>query len=54
MNTLEGYSKTWKEFEEIIGFEYLKGMHINDSKKDNSRVRQARQKFGVGFIGETV
>ncbi|MBP7508206.1 MAG: deoxyribonuclease IV, partial [Prolixibacteraceae bacterium] len=51
MNTLEGYSKTWKEFEEIIGFEYLKGMHINDSKKDYGTRVDRHDNIGVGFIG---
>ena len=51
MNTLEGYSKTWKEFEEIIGFEYLKGMHINDSKKEYATRGDRHDNIGVGFIG---
>lgn len=51
MNTLEGYSKTWKEFEEIIGFEYLKGMHINDSKKEFATRVDRHDNIGVGFIG---
>lgn len=51
MNTLEGYSKTWKEFEEIIGFEYLKGMHINDSKKEYASRVDRHDNIGVGFIG---
>ncbi len=51
MNTLEGYSKTWKEFEEIIGFEYLKGMHINDSKKEYATRVDRHDNIGVGFIG---
>lgn len=51
MNTLEGYSRTWKEFEEIIGFEYLKGMHINDSKKDFGTRVDRHDNIGIGFIG---
>ncbi len=30
----EGYEKTMNEFEKIIGFKYLKGVHLNDSKFD--------------------
>ncbi len=51
MNTLEGYSKTWKEFEEIVGFRYLKGMHINDSKKEYATRVDRHDNIGVGFIG---
>ena len=34
IKTEEGYNKAFEEFERIVGFKYLKGMHINDSKKD--------------------
>ena len=30
--TEEGYERTFAEFDRLIGFEYLKGMHLNDSK----------------------
>lgn len=33
IRTREGFEDTFRKFEEIIGFQYLKGMHINDSKK---------------------
>jgi len=51
LNTLEGYSLTWKKFEEIIGFEYLKGMHINDSKKELGSRVDRHDSIGKGFIG---
>jgi deoxyribonuclease-4 len=51
MNTLEGYSLTWKKFGEIIGFEYLKGMHINDSKKEYASRVDRHDSIGKGFIG---
>ena len=51
MNTLEGYSLTWKKFGEIIGFEYLKGMHINDSKKEFGSRVDRHDSIGKGFIG---
>jgi len=45
------YEKTMKEFDEIVGFEYLKGMHLNDSKaKYNSRVDR-HHSLGMGEIG---
>ena len=32
--TEEGYEKTWDDFEKIIGMEMLKGIHLNDAKKE--------------------
>jgi deoxyribonuclease IV len=51
MNTLAGYSLTWEKFGEIIGFEYLKGMHINDSKKEFGSRVDRHDNLGKGFIG---
>jgi len=51
LNTLEGYSQTWKKFGEIIGLEYLKGMHINDSKKEYASRVDRHDSLGKGFIG---
>ena len=51
IRTKEAYEKTMQEFDEIIGFEYLKGMHINDSKaKFASRVDR-HHSLGKGEIG---
>lgn len=50
----EGYRKTFKQFEDVIGFKYLKGIHLNDSKKElGSRVDRHDQ-IGEGFLGEEV
>jgi len=51
IRTKEAYDKTMQEFDEIIGFKYLKGMHINDSKaKFASRVDR-HHSLGKGEIG---
>ena len=51
LRTKETYESTFHKFAEIIGFEYLKGMHLNDSKKVlGSRVDRHDQ-IGKGFIG---
>lgn len=40
-----------KEFDEVVGFEYLMGMHLNDSKaKFGSRVDR-HHSLGKGEIG---
>lgn len=39
LSTQEGCEMMWNEFEQTIGFEYLKGLHLNDSKRElGSRV----------------
>ena len=51
IRTKEAYEKTMQKFDEIIGFKYLKGMHINDSKaKFESRVDR-HHSLGKGEIG---
>lgn len=51
IRTKDTFEKTFADFEMIIGFHYLKGMHLNDSKKDlNTRVDR-HESIGKGFIG---
>ena len=51
IRTKESYNKTMDEFDRIVGFEYLKGMHLNDSKaKFESRVDR-HHSLGKGEIG---
>ena len=54
IKTEEGYIKTFEEFEYIVGFDYLKGMHINDSKKDLATRVDRHDSLGKGFLGEDV
>ncbi|MBE9510065.1 MAG: deoxyribonuclease IV [Bacteroidetes bacterium] len=52
LRTKETYENTFHKFAKIIGFKYLKGMHLNDSKKVlGSRVDRHDQ-IGEGFIGK--
>ncbi len=51
IRTKEAYEETMKRFDEIVGFAYLRGMHINDSKaKFASRVDR-HHSLGEGEIG---
>ena len=51
LRTREAYEETMEAFERIVGFEYLSGMHINDSKpKLGSRVDR-HHSLGQGEIG---
>lgn len=51
IRTREAYDKTWSEFESIVGFKYLMGMHINDSKKELGTHVDRHDSLGKGFIG---
>jgi deoxyribonuclease-4 len=50
--SVEGFDSTWKEFESKIGFHYLKGMHLNDSKKELASRVDRHENIGAGFLGE--
>ncbi len=47
----EAFNKTFQQFEKLIGFQYLKGMHINDSKKELATRVDRHESIGKGFIG---
>ncbi len=48
----ESYEKTMQEFDKIVGFKYLKGMHINDSKSKFSSKVDRHHSIGMGELGE--
>jgi len=51
LSTEKGYHKMWNQFEELVGFEYLKGMHLNDSKKECGSRVDRHDNIGEGKIG---
>jgi len=51
IRTREAYNKTWEEFERIVGFKYLMGMHINDSKPPLGSHVDRHHSLGKGEIG---
>jgi len=51
LSTEEGYKLMMGEFEEIVGFEYLKGVHLNDSKKELGSRVDRHENIGEGHIG---
>jgi len=53
ISTEKGYFKTFEQFEEIIGFEYLKGVHLNDSKTPLGSRKDRHAPLGKGYIGLT-
>ncbi|MGB5966145.1 MAG: TIM barrel protein, partial [Sulfurimonadaceae bacterium] len=51
IRTKDVYDATWAEFEKVVGFKYLMGMHINDSKPDLGSHVDRHQSIGLGKIG---
>ena len=52
--TPEGYAEAWRRFDETIGFRYLSGMHINDSKKGLGSRVDRHESLGKGAIGSSL
>jgi len=50
----EGYEKVWNDFERILGWHYLKGLHINDSKKELGSRVDRHDSIGKGTLGTEV
>ncbi|MDE6753362.1 MAG: deoxyribonuclease IV [Muribaculaceae bacterium] len=50
--TPEGYETTWKKFDEIIGFGYLKGMHLNDDKRELGSRIDRHESIGKGTLSK--
>ncbi len=51
IRTKEVYDATWAEFDKVVGFNYLMGMHINDSKPDLGSHVDRHDSIGKGKIG---
>ncbi len=52
LSNAAGFKKAFDHFEEVVGFKYLRGMHLNDAKKGlNSRVDR-HDSIGKGELGE--
>jgi len=52
VKTAEGFKKTFDTFSEVVGFGFLKGMHLNDSKKELGTRVDRHDNLGKGFLGE--
>ncbi len=51
IRTAEGFADTFRRFEEVIGFHYLRGIHLNDSKKELSTRVDRHDSVGKGVMG---
>jgi len=54
LSTEAAFNATFREFDEVIGFGYLKGMHINDSKKGLGSRVDRHDNLGKGTLGMEV
>ena len=51
IRTEESFQQTFKSYDNIVGFNYLKGMHINDSKKEVGSRVDRHDSIGKGVMG---
>jgi deoxyribonuclease IV len=50
----DGYELTFREFDSIVGLEYLKGFHLNDARKGLASRVDRHESIGLGDLGEEV
>lgn len=52
LSTEMGYHFSMDEFERVIGFKYLRAVHLNDSKKGAGSHVDRHEVLGEGFLGK--
>ena len=52
LSTEAGYEDTFQQFDRIVGFNYLRGIHLNDSKKGVGSHVDRHESIGQGMLGE--
>lgn len=50
--TEKGYNKTWEDFDRIIGDQYLRGVHLNDDKRELGSRIDRHESIGTGTLGK--
>lgn len=45
------YEKTMKEFDKLIGYKFLSGIHLNDTKNDLGVRKDRHDSLGKGYLG---
>ncbi|KAG5994980.1 hypothetical protein E4U52_000528 [Claviceps spartinae] len=51
LRTPEAFEKTMRAFDEIVGMDYLRAFHLNDSKAPFNSNRDLHANIGTGFLG---
>lgn len=54
LSTAEGFTAVFEEFDRIVGFGYLKGMHLNESKKAFGSRVDRHDSLHKGELGDEV
>ena len=54
LSAAEGFKKVFADFEKIVGFKYLKGMHLNESKKAFGTRVDRHDNLHKGELGDEV
>ena len=47
----DNYDAVWNEFDEVVGFGYLRGIHLNDTKKALGSRVDRHECIGLGLLG---
>ncbi len=53
LRSKQACDETFQQFENIVGFRYLRGMHLNDSKPDLGSRVDRHESLGAGKLGWT-
>lgn len=48
----EGYNEVWCKFDEIVGRDYLRALHLNDDKRELGSRIDRHESIGKGTLGE--
>lgn len=52
ISTKEGYEKVFREIDEVVGLDYIRVFHLNDSKTECGKRVDRHEHIGGGTIGE--
>lgn len=51
LKTEQGYQQAWSEFDDEVGFHYLRAIHLNDTKKELGSRVDRHESIGKGLLG---
>ena len=51
LRSRQAYERTMSEFDRAIGYKFLSGMHLNDTKNELSVRKDRHESLGRGFLG---
>lgn len=51
--TPRGWDKTWEQFQRVIGWDRLRALHLNDSKKPLGSRVDRHEHIGLGLLGSS-